>query len=128
MSAAPNPPPPPTVIGSGKPHTVALKPGSKVATRETARPRDEDPTSGLAARLMAKLRRGEEAAGAKRSTTASETLPPASEPQNTAQASAAAPATGLSDAIRQRLDQLRQRNEAVRSDLDGLPPAGRRAR
>ncbi len=128
MSAAPNPPPP-AVIGSGKPHTVALKPGSNVATRETARPRDEDPTPGLTARLMATLRRGEDASAQQRGAVPppAETPVPAPAADDPAAASALQ-AAGLSAAIRQRLAHLRQRNEAVRGDIDGLPPAGRRAR
>lgn len=126
MSAPP--PPPPAVIGSGKPHTVALKPGSNVAARQTARKRDEDPDNGLTARLLATLRSGEKAAeAAKRAASEAPAVPAPADPDGEA-ASAASPATGLSSAIRQRIAQLKQRNEAVSSELDRLPAKGKRAR
>ncbi len=127
MSATP-PPPPPAVIGSGKPHTVALKPGSNVATRETARPRDDDPSPGLTARLMATLRRGEEASAARRGVPPPEAVAVAPAPEETSADTPATTASGLSAAIQQRIAQLRQRNETVRGEIDRLPPAGRRAR
>lgn len=127
MSATP-PPPPPAVIGSGKPHTVALKPGSNMATRETARPRDDDPSPGLTARLMATLRRGEEASASKRGAAPPDTVAIAPAPEETSADTSAETASGLSAAIQQRIAQLRQRNEAVRGEIDRLPPKGRRAR
>lgn len=124
MSGVPTPPP--TVIGSGTPHTVSLKPGSNVATHQTARPRDHDPRAGLAERSMATLRGGQEASRGKHE------VPPQSAPRTTPgeASTAAAPLTaaGLSGVIQQRIAQLRQRNEAVSSELDRLPTAGRRAR
>lgn len=128
MSATPTPPPPPAVIGSGKPHTVALKPGSNVAARETARSRDDDPSPGLTARLMATLRRGEEASASRRGAASPDAVLPVPVPDETETTAPDASASGLSTAIRQRIAQLRQRNEAVRADIDRLPPAGRRAR
>lgn len=126
MSATP--PPPPAVIGSGKPHTVALKPGSNVATSETARPRGDDASPGLTARLMATLRRGEEASAAKRGASPSQNVAVAPATEETAADTPATTATGLSAAIQQRIAQLRQRNDAVRGEIDRLPPKGRRAR
>ncbi len=121
------PPPPPAVIGSGKPHTVALKPGSNVAARQTARKRDEGQDNGLTARLLATLRSGEKAAeAAKHPAPEASTSPAATAPD--ALDAAATPATGLSSAIQQRIAQLKQRNEAVSSELDRLPAKGKRAR
>ncbi|MEY4713428.1 MAG: hypothetical protein RIS88_2878 [Pseudomonadota bacterium] len=120
------PTPPPAVIGSGMPHTVSLKPGSNVAASQTARPRDEDPHAGLTERSMARLRRGQEAGRGKRQ------VPPQAAPRATPgeAGTAAAPVTvaGLGSAVQQRIAQLRQRNEAVSSELDRLSTAGRRAR
>ncbi|MEY4653380.1 MAG: hypothetical protein RI884_1961 [Pseudomonadota bacterium] len=127
MSNTPTPPPP-AVIGSGKAHTVSLKPGSNVATRETARPRDEDKNPDLTARLMATLRRGEEASAAKRGVAPVETAPQTPTPTDTEADATGASLMGLSAANKQRLAQLRQSNEAVRGNFDRLPTAGRRAR
>lgn len=126
MSATP--PPPPAVIGSGKPHTVSLKPGSNVATRKTARKPDDDKGNDLTARLMATLRRSEEAGQARKGPPAGETPAPPPASTATADSATASSATGLSSAIQKRIAELRQRNEAVGRELDRLPAAGKRAR
>ncbi len=61
-------PPPPAVIGSGKPHTVSVKPGTNVASSQKARKPDDEAGQDLTARLKATLRRGEEASQARRGT------------------------------------------------------------
>jgi hypothetical protein len=126
MSATPTPPP--TVIGSGKPHTVSIKPGSNAAMSETARPRDQDHSPDLTSRLLATLRRGEEASAAKRGTAPQQVAPAKPLPQETSDAPGSAPTSGLSLAIQQRIAQLRQRNEVVGGEIDRLSAAGRRGR
>ncbi len=126
MSAPP--PPAPSVIGSGKPHTVALKPGSNVAAGQRARKRDDDADAGLTARLMATLRGDRADSKAPGPASADPTAPAPLGATGTPDAEPAGGATGLSSAIQQRIAQLRQRNEAVSGELARLPAAGRRAR
>jgi hypothetical protein len=126
MSASP--PPPPAVIGSGKPHTVSVKPGTNAATSQKARKPDDDAALDLTARLKATLRRGEEASQARRGTREPEAPKPAPIAPGADETGAGAQASGLSSAIRQRIAQLRERNEVVGQELNSLPPAGRRAR
>ena len=126
MSASP--PPPPAVIGSGKPHTVSVKPGTNAATSQKARKPDDDAALDLTARLKATLRRGEEASQARRGVREADVPKPAPIAQDIDETTPATQAAGLSSAIRQRIAQLRERNEAVGRDLDRLPPVGKRAR
>jgi hypothetical protein len=116
------------VIGSGKPHTVTVKPGTNVATSQKARKPDDDAAQGLTARLKATLRRSEEASRAREGVKEPEVLAPTPDPLDHQEAEADSPGLGLSSAIRQRIAQLRERNEAVGREMDRLPPAGRRAR
>ena len=126
MSAPPSPPP--AVIGSGKPHTVSLKPGTNLATSLKPRKPDDAAATGLTARLKATLRRGEEASQARRGISETEAPRPAPIVQDVPEPPSIAAAPGLSNAIRQRIAQLQERNEAVGRELDRLPPAGKRAR
>ncbi len=122
------PPPPPAVIGSGKPHTVAIKPGTNLASSAKPRKPDDEAAQDLTARLKATLRRGEEASQARRGVREADTPKPAPIAQDIDETTPATQAAGLSSAIRQRIAQLRERNEAVGRDLDRLPPVGKRAR
>lgn len=126
MSAPP--PPPPAVIGSGKPHTVSLNPGTNLASSLKPRKPDDEVAEGLTARLKATLRRGEEASQARRGISEPETPRPASIAQDIQEPPSTASAPGLSNATRQRIAQLRERNEAVGREIDRLPPVGKRVR
>ncbi len=122
------PPPPPAVIGSGKPHTVSIKPGTNLASSLKPRKPDDEAAEGLTARLKATLRRGEEASQARRGVREADAPKPTPIAQDIDEAAAVTQAAGLSNAIRQRIAQLRERNEAVGRELDRLPPAGKRTR
>ncbi len=126
MSATP--PPPPAVIGSGKPHTVSIKPGTNVATSLKPRKLDDEVAEGLTARLKATLRKGEESSLGRRGAGEAPEPAPWSAQEGSAETATAPHPSGLSHAIQQRIAQLRQRNEAVGRELDSLPPAGRRTR
>ena len=121
-------PPPPAVIGSGKPHTVSVKPGTNLASSQKARKPDDEAGQDLTARLKATLRRGEEASQARRGTRDPDAPKPAQIAQDIDETPTGTQPAGLSSAIRQRIAQLRERNEAVGQELDRLPPAGQRAR
>jgi hypothetical protein len=122
------PPSPPAVIGSGKPHTVSVAPGTHVASSQKARKPEGGAAQDLTARLKATLLRGEEVSRVRRGVKEPVAPAPASSPLETQEAEPASQASGLSNAIRQRIAQLRERNEAVGRELDRLPPAGKRAR
>ncbi len=122
------PPPPPAVIGSGKPHTVAIKPGTNLATSAKPRKPDDEAAHDLTARLKATLRRGEEASQVRRGVREADAPKPVPIAQDIDETTPTAQAAGLSNAIRQRIAQLRERNEAVGRELDRLPPAGKRTR
>lgn len=126
MSATP--PPPPAVIGSGKPHTVSIKPGTNVATSLKPRKLDDEVAEGLTARLKATLRKGEKASQGRRNANEAPVPTPLSAQEEPAEAATAPQPSGLSLAIQQRIAQLRQRNEAVGHELDSLPASGRRTR
>jgi hypothetical protein len=119
-----DPKPPPAVIGSGKSHTVSLKQGSNVATSPTARKRDEGKGDDLTSRLMATLRKGEEASQNRRGKRS--TVPPATPTPEVAHTEvlASSDPAGLSSAIQQRIAQLRQRNTEVSAEIDRLPASG----
>jgi hypothetical protein len=116
------------VIGNGKPHTVTVKPGTNVAASQKARKPDDDAAQDLTARLKATLRRGEEASQARRGVREPDAPKPTPIAQDIDETAPATQASGLSKAIRQRIAQLRERNEAVGREIDRLPPAGKRAR
>jgi hypothetical protein len=122
------PPPPPAVIGSGKPHTVAIKPGTNLASSAKPRKPDDEAGQDLTARLKATLRRGEEVSQVRRGVREADAPKLAPNAQEIEETPPATQAAGLSNAIRQRIAQLRERNEAVGRELDRLPPAGKRAR
>jgi len=122
------PPPPPAVIGSGKPHTVAIKPGTNLASSAKPRKPDDEAGQDLTARLKATLRRGEEGSQVRRGVREADAPKLAPIAQEIEETPPATQAAGLSNAIRQRIAQLRERNEAVGRELDRLPPAGKRAR
>ena len=122
------PPPPPAVIGSGTPHTVSVKPGTNMASSKKARKPDDGAAQDLTARLKATLLRGEEASRVRRGGKDAVAAAPAPVLLETQDAEPTPQASGLSNAIRQRIAQLRERNEAVGREIDRLPPAGKRAR
>lgn len=117
---------PPSIIGSGKPHTVSLPDGSNVATHKTTQKRDPQAQELLTARGMAKSRAApaesktapkpsRAAARNPRKQVAPEPEPEVPQP----------PPSLLGDAIIERIAQLRQANNAVRAALDRLPAAAR---
>jgi len=118
------PKPPPAVIGSGKSHTVSLKQGSNVATSPTARKRDDGKGDDLTARLMATLRKGEEASQVRRGKRAAVPLATATPAVVATEALAPSDPAGLSTAIQQRIAQLRQRNSEVSAEINRLPASG----
>lgn len=118
------PKPPPAVIGSGKSHTVSLKQGSNVATSPTAHKRDDGKGDDLTSRLMATLRKGEEASQVRRGKRPA-VLPATPTPAVVAtEALTPSDPAQLSSAIQQRIAQLRQRNSEVSAEINRLPASG----
>ncbi len=108
------PPPEQTIIGSGKAYT--MKPDAPAPVKKPIiKPDASKKDSGLTARLMATLRRsdsaGQAAAPAPDLEPAPEDIP-----------------TELSAAVKQRISNLRERNDALRAVIDSLPKPKTRGR
>lgn len=117
----------PPIIGSGKPHTVTLKPGSNVAVSTPPRgPEETGQADG--GRREARLRSGPDPERAARIVTPALTPAPARPHRQAAEPAHAPAPAGLSDAVLQRIQQLKQRNNVVGETLAGLPAGGLSAR
>ncbi len=109
-----NPNPQPTIIGSGK--TYTMKPDDPAPVKKPLiKPDGSKKNSDLTARLMATLRRSESASKAAAPAPAPEP-PPEEVP------------TELSAAVKQRISNLQERNDAVRNVIDSLPTPKNRGR
>lgn len=110
----------PPIIGSGKPHTVSLKPGSNVAVSTPRRGPEDTGTAGNERRDARLRTQADPARAARPATGDARQAPVRAAAPTTRPAPAQAPA-GLSDALLQRIEQLKQRNTVVGQALASLP-------
>ena len=111
------PPPQPTIIGSGK--TYKMKPDDPAPVKKPViKPDASKKNSDLTARLMATLRRSDDASKARQAAEPAPAPEPA--PEETP--------TELSVAVKKRISNLQERNESVRKAIDSLPVPKTRGR
>lgn len=115
----------PQIIGSGKPHSVSIEPGSNSATRKTRRKPDTTAVEVPTLRTQATLEAATPAPKAPRAAAARAPRKGAARLPPPPPAEAPPPPPMLGDGILRRIAELQQRNEAVRAQLDRLPAAAR---